>query len=348
MKLNKRGFAHLEVILLVFVAIVVVGAGFYVFKSRTSNTNVSEAESDDSTTSLKAYRAKLSASDKTDFGTKLAKTDSNTILEQGTNCSSGRGSNGPRIHMLYITPKNNMSSENVSRLRTLASGTDTIFNASAAKTGGKQKIRWVRNDNCKVDVTKVVISDKSVYSAIETPGKNSARLIRDKLKMRGFDKSNRKYIAFVDYQPNNSSVGCGDTFLARYDDRPGAENTNNKLSYQVMVGDCWKFIPGDEANASAQTARVVAMALGAPQKSSPNAVFSEGKFTGQLKDNYGIFSNENAADATFPCPITPGSVTSLLLDCNNDDYYSANPATDSYLANHWNVYNSKFLHTPTN
>jgi hypothetical protein len=42
--------------------------------------------------------------------------------------------------------------------------------------------------------------------------------------------------------------------------------------------------------------------------------------------------------------ITCPEAGELLLDCNDDDYFNPSPAPGSYLAEHWNVARSSFLH----
>jgi hypothetical protein len=45
---------------------------------------------------------------------------------------------------------------------------------------------------------------------------------------------------------------------------------------------------------------------------------------------------------TYPCPALAGAM-SKTYDCNGDTYFNPQPASESWLATHWNVYNSAFL-----
>ena len=45
---------------------------------------------------------------------------------------------------------------------------------------------------------------------------------------------------------------------------------------------------------------------------------------------------------TYPCPRIPG-VMSQAYDCGGDDYFNVAPAAGTYLADHWNLYDNRFL-----
>jgi len=45
---------------------------------------------------------------------------------------------------------------------------------------------------------------------------------------------------------------------------------------------------------------------------------------------------------TYPCPRIPG-VMSQVYDCGGDDYFNVAPAAGTYLADHWNLYDNRFL-----
>ena len=55
------------------------------------------------------------------------------------------------------------------------------------------------------------------------------------------------------------------------------------------------------------------------------------------------YPDDPAAPAmTYPCPRIPG-VMSQVYDCGGDDYFNVAPAAGTYLADHWNLYDNRFL-----
>jgi hypothetical protein len=53
-------------------------------------------------------------------------------------------------------------------------------------------------------------------------------------------------------------------------------------------------------------------------------------------------SPEAASYSSSVCPTAAGTI-SQTYDCGHNDYYNPDPAAGSYLATHWNVYNSVFM-----
>src|SRR5690606_38183844 len=80
--------------------------------------------------------------------------------------------------------------------------------------------------------------------------------------------------------------------------------------------------------------------LGAVQDTAPNAT---GFF--HCTDQYDVMCYD---DGTIPkgkkmAVVCPGREWADLLDCGGDDYFNPSPKPGSYLSNHWNIANSRFL-----
>ncbi len=51
-----------------------------------------------------------------------------------------------------------------------------------------------------------------------------------------------------------------------------------------------------------------------------------------------------SAPMTYGCPAIPGVMTQVY-DCGNDDYFNVSPPAGTYLDQHWNVYDNRYLAT---
>ena len=82
--------------------------------------------------------------------------------------------------------------------------------------------------------------------------------------------------------------------------------------------------------------------LGGVQFSAPHSTSSAHCTDGQDVMCYADGSPEGAYYSGSVCPTASGAI-SQTYDCGHNDYYNPDPAAGSYLATHWNVYDSAFM-----
>lgn len=235
----------------------------------------------------------------------------------------GDGTSGDRVQALYVVAEDrpNRASEVVPQIRSWIVDVDAIFSGSAGIHGVEMKVRWVHDGDCVADVQTVVVpagADDDFGATI------------DALSAAGYGESGRHYLAWVD-----ASIYCG--IAVNYpDDRGGQDNLNNGdwPLFARVDRDCW----GRDGLVEAHE---LTHMLGAVQASAPNATAN-----GHCTDEYDImcYPDGDGSEMTYSCPDPAGE---LRLDCNSDDYFNPDPEPGSYLADHWNVANSAFLHTGT-
>jgi len=351
-KLNQIGFSHVEALIVLIVVVLIGAVGFYVFNKNQNSSSTAEGKdevvlSQDTADQLPEAQRQALIAKMTDEG---RQDDAGRVAAEGSNCKNGTGMSGPRVQLVYVTAdSNNSFNTDYARIRQNTWGTNVIFNESAAKTGGKRKVRWARGDNCLVSVLQVKLSDNNFRKIAKNA---AAEDIMQALKDKGYNQSDRKYVALVN--ANAPEGGCGPRMLARNDDSPESTNRNNSTSYQFLFRECWDNQVNPALNAYF-LASALAESLGAPQSSAPHAQFyarnKNGRvvrsFAHSLYDMHGILSDatDGGVNATtYTCP----AEQAYLLDCNNDDYYNAAPAKRTYVRDHWNIYFSKYLYTPSN
>jgi hypothetical protein len=245
---------------------------------------------------------------------------------------AGGGESGNRVQAIYAYPEGgtNNHDEIAPFIRLWGGVVDTVFNDSAAETGGVRHVRFVTDPDCTLDVATATLSPAGVASLSGTASELAAQ---------GFDRPDRKYLVWVD-----AYVFCG-LATVRPDDSPSQGNANNGDGQPGMVAridrGCWGGIdPSIEAHELAHL-------LGGVQPSAPNA-----------NDNYHCTDDADALcydDDGVPDGLVwaHGSQVALrkvcppfherLLDCGHDDYFHTDPPAGSYLATHWNVAASSFL-----
>lgn len=230
------------------------------------------------------------------------------------------GTSGNRVQALYVVAagRPDRSAEVIPQIRHWVADVDAIFSGSSVGYGVDMTVRWVHDSDCVVDVKTVVVPAGAIDSFSDTI---------DALDVAGYNKPGRHYLTWVD-----SSEYCG--IAATFnDDSFGPENAHNGAwsLYARVDRDCWGYDGLVEAHELTHM-------LGAVQASAPNATGN-----GHCTDEYDImcYEDSDSVEMVYSCPDAAGE---LLLDCNDDDYFNPNPAPGSYLAEHWNVARSSFLH----
>jgi hypothetical protein len=139
------------------------------------------------------------------------------------------GQSGNRVQVLYVRGSDVASrySQNLPTIRARASEANQIFQASAEETDGIRSLRFVHDATCAPVVPEVVLT---------SAGDGSFNATINELKAKGYNRTDRIYLAFVD----TTSAGiCGIGTLWS-DDQPGSTNRNNNgPSYSRVDAGCW-------------------------------------------------------------------------------------------------------------
>jgi len=231
----------------------------------------------------------------------------------------GDGSTGNRTQVMYVRPSDRADrfATYAASIQTWAAGADTIYQNSAAETGGYRRLRFVHDGGCNIIVLNVVI-----------PGTGTVdfNTMRSQLSALGYNRSDRKYMIFFDL---NYYCGIGSL---NSDDSFEQSNSNN-------IGPDWA-----RADTGCWSGSVIAHEsmhnMGGVQLSAPHT--SGGYHCIDEWDRMCYSDSPNYPAMQIICP---SSSHDNLFDCNHDDYYHTSPAPGSYLATHWNSANNRFLIT---
>ena len=233
----------------------------------------------------------------------------------------GDGRSGRRVQAIYARTASIESRRStvIPQIRTLAAGVQSAFLASAARTDGVRRPRWVTDDDCRLAVIEVVLSEAA---------RTSFGTTISELQGLGHARADRKYLIWFD-----TGVYCGiGTFWG--DDRSGADNlSNTRVGYGRVDAGCWGWAESHE----------LMHTLGAVQNSAPNTTWNvaPGAF-GHCTDEYDVMCYPDAPGVTMTIRC-PDRGLDGQFDCGNDDYFHTRPSGGSYLGSHWNTADSGWL-----
>ncbi len=231
------------------------------------------------------------------------------------------GKSGYRVEVLYVyatdaAPGNRYNAYRDS-IRTWVAEMNQIFENSAQLTNGHRQVRLVTDSSCQPVVTAVGLTRSQLATFSGST---------DALRTKGYNRYDRNYLMFVDAKDY-----CGIGGI-RSDDRKTQDNYNNTGSaYGRVDSGCW---------GGSTAAHEVMHNLGGVQPSAPND--TGGWHCSDERDLMCYKDGPSSPNMTFKC--TTGVWANLdLFDCNQDDYFSANPAPGTYLSRYWNTADSRFL-----
>ncbi len=237
------------------------------------------------------------------------------IATSGALCI-GDGQDGPRVQLVYVHANNAPDRINslLPTFRKLASEMDMILDQSAQKTGDSLRIRFVTNASCQVDIPS---------EAVQAGHMSSFGGVISELKDRGYGAPNRKYLLLAD---TNAFCGIGSF---QKDDNVDTTVHNNSLGYARIDTPCWDA--GTMLHELSHT-------LGAVQYSAPHT--SRGA---HCIDEWDVMCYSDQPYKPKMQILCDDGRQDFRLDCNNDDYFAANPRPGSYLDTHWNMARSVFF-----
>lgn len=241
-------------------------------------------------------------------------------LPQAVLCD-GDGHSGKRVQAIYARLAGTPSRRStvLPLVRTAAAGVQSAFLASAARTDGVRRPRWVTGPDCSLTVAEVELTEAA---------RTSFNATINELAQAGYARADRKYLIWFD-----TSVYCGiGTFWG--DDRPGADNlSETHVGYARVDAGCWGWAEAHELMHN----------LGAVQNTAPHttAGVAPGAFA-HCTDEYDLMCYADAPGVTMRV-VCPDRGLDGQFDCGNDDYFHTDPPADSYLASHWNAADSGWL-----
>jgi hypothetical protein len=268
--------------------------------------------------------------------------------------------NDAKIHLVYAYP-----SDQPNRFSTYADmiqgDVGAIADKIAAQPGSAKSVRFDLGTSggvgC-VDITTVALPEDTDYYDGEGGG-TFTRVITDVSPIFGFGwpagpvapPYPRNLLVYADrIVPGFGISGQGHRFV---DESPtsGLHNQGGLIAVSFYHPDRW----GEDADAAEVTVRrdislhEVGHNLGAVQSGPGQDPVPHGSGQSHCYDEWDVmcydddgpyFRPPTNGDLTFAC----GTELGQLFDCNQDDYFRTSvPPPGSYLATHWNTYNSAFL-----
>jgi hypothetical protein len=208
----------------------------------------------------------------------------------------------------------------------------------ALQSGGRRALRFDMGTNCGsqyVDVQVVALPQARSYYLDDFD-----RIADDVHAVVASTPGPRNVFVLADGLSSSSVYGIGEVYPNA--DQSGAGNIHNAGGLTGIM-----FVtPGTSPNASGWQPTVmlheITHNLGGVQSTAPHETSFAHCTDGQDIMCYADGSPEGAAYNPNVCPYISGALAQTY-DCGRDDYYDPAPAPGSYLATHWNVYNSAFM-----
>jgi hypothetical protein len=206
-----------------------------------------------------------------------------------------------------------------------------------AASGGRKSIRFDTGTDCGPDYVDIAVIRLPQTRAFYQGTPYRADLVSQDVEARllGMVGQWNTLIYADGLYANDGVTGTG---MLVMDSRPGAVNQSNIGGATAML---WGH-GGPDFGYERQTTFLheATHNLGAVQDDAPHSTRAGHCF--EMWDVMCYDDGGPAAGGLFTNPACPDAFP-LPFECGGDDYFAVSPPTGSYLAGHWNVYDSAFL-----
>ncbi|GAC1318262.1 MAG: hypothetical protein NVSMB25_07450 [Thermoleophilaceae bacterium] len=259
----------------------------------------------------------------------------------------------PTVKLIYALPRNRADHFDY-WAQILQSNVDVMQKYVAQQSGYRKTVRFDMGTPCGaqwVDIQFLKLrrpTDDYLASDGSGPTVDPGTPLQREVRAATREQHNQNFLVFVDglnqVAPGDPLWAWGMTDTLVQDDRPGPSNGNNRPGRVSAVFGPDRGLPPKSPTGfnSSMFMHEMLHGLGAVQPSAPNSTGGGHCFTGSDVMCYNDGSARSNRFSYDYCPQVGGEIYEGL-DCHNADYFSPNPAPGSYLATHWNVYDSAFL-----
>jgi hypothetical protein len=254
----------------------------------------------------------------------------------------------PVVKVLYARPHGSADrfSQFANVLQSQAKAMSTLVYGTS---GDRKTVRFDAGTSCGagyVDIQSIELAHPlSYYVALAVDGSPSRfdAIVSDVQAAVPNTSQKRNYLIYADYLGGGSFSAAGQAELYG-DDSAGAANIANTGGLHAVVYGTGQpyFSDSDPSFAGLVALHETSHTLGAVQDSAPHSTQA-----GHCYDEWdvmcyadgGTYGPGGALSYAPEC----GNSTNQAYDCHQDDYFNAVPPGGSYLATHWNLYDSVFM-----
>lgn len=267
----------------------------------------------------------------------------NRATDDSANAYQASSSSVLKVIYAYPTDIGNRLSSYAPVMQT---GIKWVEELSAGESGNTRALRFDLGTSAGaacVDIQTVALtSASSTYTAVPSQTFN---LLRTELTPRVVGQPGvRNYVVYADgiAVPN---VG-GEAQVLGDDSVAGLQYRAGSLWAMLygrggtdFFGSQTSFAPGTTSRGHVDLAlHEISHTLGAVQRSAPHASASW-----HCRDEWDVLCYDDDGSGGLSTYVACNTPTSQYWDCNRDDYFNPSPPAGSYLATHWNLFNSVFM-----
>jgi hypothetical protein len=228
----------------------------------------------------------------------------------------------------------------------IQTGIRYVSELTAGESGNLKSLRFdlgtSAGPDC-VDIQTVALaSPRSTYTAV--PSQTFSLLRTELLPRVSTQTGSRNFVVYAD---GIAVPGVGGEAQIRSDDSSaGTQHGLGGLWAMLYGRGGTDFLSSSTSFAAGTTSRShvdlalheISHTLGGVQSSAPNRSASF-----HCLDEYDVLCYDDDGAGGLATYIACSSATNQQWDCNKDDYFNPAPAAGSYLATHWNLFNSVFM-----